>query len=500
MKRKYKEIKQTHRLKYLNEKITKSDFVYKIKEFIMKVNLSALEETLNDSGRGPHPIPLWIPLAVWLYAYSKGNQNYREVSNLCKSDDYYYWLSCGFEPSSSYFESWKLKIFPMIPKLATDYRSYLCNNKLLNNKMLGLDGVKIETWASLKQSKTEKSIDKEIERLDESLKEKTLTEKVKKKIIKRKRKLAERKTELQIRKKKASNLTDKEKDKMRINITSPSTVILHKRNGKIIQGINGQCIINQDQIINVISAERKSTDYGLLGRLYDKLSLFLKIAIIKIILLADSGYWELDDVNRFDPAKGYNIVMPSPAEVAQSRNRKLGRKPKGLSYDQGFKLDAKKEHIICPMDKILRRQGKITDKAKIRQIIYRASSKDCSSCVKKKECLGDIKSPVKQISLTQDSEEALRMKDHYKKHQEEYKKRGIINEPVHSQMFNNLNINKLHCIIDECIDGELELIALLHTLKKIEIKYGSIFPVPLEISVLYFLLFWKIRKFMAKCI
>ncbi len=67
------------------------------------------------------------------------------------------------------------------------------------------------------------------------------------------------------------------------------------------------------------------------------------------------------------------------------------------------------------------------------------------------------------------------MKPHYQKHKEEYKKRGIINEPVHSQMLNNLNITKLHCIIDECIDGELELIALIHTLKKIEKNVAAFF-------------------------
>lgn len=498
MKHIYKEIKQTHRLKLLNKKIIHSDFVYKLKEFIMSINLTVLEQSLNPSGRGQHPIPLWIPLAVWFYAYSQGNQNYRKVSQLCKTDDIYYWLSCGFEPSSSYFESWKLKILPFIINLANNYKEYLLNNDLLNNNILGLDGVKIETWASIKQSKTEKGINKELERIEENLQEPTLNDKDNKRLVKRKRKLKERKIELQNRKRKAKHLTDKEKDKMRINITSPSTVIIYKKDGKVTQGINAQCIINQDQIINVISGERKSTDYGLLGKMVDKLLLFLKLSILEIILLADSGYWELDDLKRFDPAKGYNIVMPSPKEVAKSRNKKMGRKSSGLSFDEGFKLDEEKNHIICPMNKILKRQGKMTVMKKYNLIRYRASVKDCRVCKMNKKCLGDVKSPAKLISLGKESEEAKRMQGHYEKHKEEYKKRSIINEPVHSQMLNNLNIGKLHCIKDECIDGELELLGLIHTLKKIEKKYGNFLPVPVRISIVYFLYFLKIRIFRLK--
>ena len=92
------------------------------------------------------------------------------------------------------------------------------------------------------------------------------------------------------------------------------------------------------------------------------------------------------------------------------------------------------------------------------------------------------------------SEEEQRMKEQYEKHKEVYKKRGFINEPVHGQMFNNLGIEKLHCIRDDCLDGEFELIALIHTLKKIEKKHGSFFPVPIRIGVYYFLYLSIISK------
>ncbi|GMT48487.1 MAG: hypothetical protein IEMM0008_0026 [bacterium] len=158
MQRKYKKIRRTHRLKTLNQKIRKKSEVFKIKEFVMKIDLSALEKSLKPSRRGQKPIALWIPVAVWIYAYSRGIQSYREVSRLCKSEDNFYWLSCGFEPNPGYFEQWKLKILPLIKGLANAYRDYLLTNKLIDNKVMGIDGVKVETWASLKQSKTEKRV------------------------------------------------------------------------------------------------------------------------------------------------------------------------------------------------------------------------------------------------------------------------------------------------------------------------------------------------------
>ncbi len=490
MQKKYKKIKQTHRLKTLNQKIRKKDKVFKIKEFVMNMDLRELEKSLKPSKRGQKPIPLWIPVAVWMYAYSRGIQSYREVSRLCKSEDPFYWLSCGFEPSPGYFEQWKLRILPLIVGLAEGYRNYLFTNQLIENKVMGIDGVKVEVWASLKQSKTGKSIDKEIEKMNKMIKESNPSEQ--KRGLRRKKKLLARKEELQARKKAGDHLSEKQKEKMRINITSPSTVILHKRNGQVIQGTNVQCGINQDQIINVISPEAKSTDCGLLGVIYDKISAFLKVKILKVPLLLDSGYWEINDLIRFDPAKGYKIVMPSPKDVAESRKKRVGSLGKGgLRFEQGFKYDQKADVIICPMDKILNCQGKMTARKKHVQIRYRASQKDCSSCEMMSQCLGDVKSRVKQISRSKEVPEAGRMRAYYKRHQELYKQRGIINEPVHGQMFNNLGIVKMHCLSKSCMDGEVHLIALIHTLKKIEKKYGHILPIAVHGKVLLIFCFFS---------
>ena len=158
----YKQIKYTKRLRQLGRKITKEDEIYKLRTFVQSLDLSLLEETLSDSGRGQHPIPLWVPVSVWFYTYKQGELSYRRVSNRCSKDDDYFWLSAGFEPSGAYLESWKLRILPLIPGLTVGYQNYLRRHGLLKTVYFGLDGCKLDCWASKKQHKTEAQIDKEI--------------------------------------------------------------------------------------------------------------------------------------------------------------------------------------------------------------------------------------------------------------------------------------------------------------------------------------------------
>ena len=65
----------------------------------------------------------------------------------------------------------------------------------------------------------------------------------------------------------------------------------------------------------------------------------------------------------------------------------------------------------------------------------------------------------------------------------------MLNEPVHSQMFNNRGITKLHTLADDSIKGEVGLLDLLHTMHKIERKYGNYFPKEFEgmLLALFFL-------------
>jgi hypothetical protein len=488
---KTKNVKYTQRLKNLNKKITTNDEVYKIKEFVKGIDLSRLQNHLSVSGRGQHPYPLWMPVAIWMHAYSQGILEYRKVGRLCRTEDTFYWLSCGFEPSDAYFEQWKLRILPLMPRLLESYQIYLLGNDLLSQDLFGLDGFKLECWASVRQNKTHKQIDKEKEKIEDKLEDNDLSDQAKARLLRRSRKLENRKEEL-FERKALSDKSDKEKEGMRINISSPDTVILHRRDGKLIQGVNVQSIVNGDQIITTHSVERKSTDNGLLLKMVKKLSLFLNVIILEIYLLVDSGYWNKQDIEELDPSKGYKIIMPSPLEVAASRKKNYRIHTKGsLRNKEGFTYDETLDKVICPKKKYLYPQGKSSNYGKHYRRVFQAHKRDCENCKDKENCLGPIKGKSKRITLPIESQAVKNMIDFYyqEKHKELYKKRSVLNEPVNSQLVNNRGIAKLHCYDGKCIDGEVALLILIHTMKKIENLYGTFLPRPMKKKLILIFLF-----------
>ena len=468
--KKHKTILKTQRLKRIEDNLTKNDLIFKIKAFVERIDLSYLESNFEDSNRGPMPIPLWVPVCVWVYAYSQGQLVYRRVSKLCESDDNYYYLSGGYKPSEAYLETWKLRILPLIPNILKKVQEIIKDKGFLNNEIVGLDGVKVQAWASIKQNKTEEGINKEIDKINKKLEgNKELTKKEGDKLGRRKRKLISRRNELQERKELERN--NAKREKMTINITSPDTVLMKKREGKWIQGVNLQAIINQDNIINVYEPSRRCTDSGLLGKMYDKLCSFLKVMILDIFLLADCGYWNIEDLKRFDPKKGYKIIIPSLSTVTKERNKKSGKK--SLAYDKkDFKYDPGRDVYICKEGKELYFQGISSSYKKYKRKTYRAKSKYCKNCIRNNICIGKTKERTKILKITissDENEELKHLNEYYNipENKELYKKRGIINEPTHAHMFHNNGITRLHCINGPQIDGEIAMIILIDTLKKI---------------------------------
>ena len=479
---KTKKIKTTKRLNYLNKKIIKDDLVFKVKDFVMSINLDVLGSYISNSGRGQHVIPLWIPVAVWVYAYFHGIQSYRPVSELCKKHDDYYWLSCGFEPSPGYFQMWKLRILPHMEYLLKSYQKYLLNNELINkNEILGLDGVKIECWASLKQSKTEKQIDKELEKTESKI---AKTEKENDSIKRRKMKLLDRKEELQKRKKEVAKNSNKETEKMRINITSPFTEVMKKRKKGVFQGVNIQYVINKSQLINIFKVTSKPDDAGMLSIMYDEICDFYSIDKLFGYLLADCGYWKISDIKRFDPEKGYKVVIPSKTSVTKKRKRVIGSKNTGWSIEDGFRYDYTNNTLICPMKKPLKYQGVSKTNEEFQYMKYRCSSLYCNICSKKTDCIGKAKDTGKRLSIRDYPIEIKRLISYYEDNTEVYKLRSVINEPVHSQLLNNISIHKLHTLKKEAIIGEVCLLSLIHNMKKIEKTFGNYTPIEV-LSVVY---------------
>ena len=81
-----------------------------------------------------------------------------------------------------------------------------------------------------------------------------------------------------------------------------------------------------------------------------------------------------------------------------------------------------------------------------------------------------MKNKILSVSKNyEDIPEIKRLEDFYnqEKHRALFKKRGILNEPTHSHIFNNNGIFKLHCIDNDKINGEIAMLIMIDTLKKV---------------------------------
>ena len=73
--------------------------------------------------------------------------------------------------------------------------------------------------------------------------------------------------------------------------------------------------------------------------------------------------------------------------------------------------------------------------------------KDCRNCDMFSICQTNKRGVKIITSLLEDERPGIKEAiDIYSNNKELYKKRKIMNEPVHGQMYHNMNVRKLHCI------------------------------------------------------
>jgi hypothetical protein len=483
-------------LKNIEKKITKDSKTNKIINLVNKLDLSELGKRLKNVKVGRKAYPVIVAMRVWLMAISEGTQGARDIEEKCGDSDKYKFLSMGLQPSASYFMRWKKPVLELIRGINLNFKKYLIKNELLDIKLLGIDGVKVECWASKRKNKTEEQIKKTLDQIEEELKNSQQIEVRMKKLLNKHIKYKMRLEELLKRKEISKDKTEKELKEMRINITSPITGLMQKRNGQYIQGLNLQGVVSPEQIIVSLLCSSACNDVGMLGKVSDRMEHDLSLDLKGSTILADSGYWNIKDVIRFDPEKGYNVIMPSQKKVSEERKRKVGRKRKaGYGVENGFKYKEKEDVILCPSGKKLLRKNNEKINEYTEKRVYRISSKICSSCAMKESCLGKVKKNYKSFTFTIENDSMKRMTANYsqEKNKELYKKRSIINEPMHAQIFHNNGIYKIQSILDINLIGTVAMLDFLHTLKKVERKYKSYFPVELTSLLTGVLFFVKIK-------
>ncbi len=130
---------------------------------------------------------------------------------------------------------------------------------------------------------------------------------------------------------------------------------------------------------------------------------------------SDAGYFSLPDIDKV--AKDIEVIMPDRMQ-AQKENDK--HELKAFSKEE-FKYDKSRNEYICPEGKILECKG--TVRTEPRKTRYRASGKECRSCVNFSKCTKDNRGRTVVRMKEEELHESLKEVYNSPKGKERYKLR-----------------------------------------------------------------------------
>ena len=129
----------------LSTKIDNSDPVVSFVEAIKEVNLSKYVKPIRSHNTNSHDRGML--LRVILFAFQEGQRSLKEISDLCKTDIRYMWLSNEERPSHMAFQRCMEQLIDTIDDVYFDITREMVGNLNINTDIQFIDGTKIEANA-----------------------------------------------------------------------------------------------------------------------------------------------------------------------------------------------------------------------------------------------------------------------------------------------------------------------------------------------------------------
>jgi hypothetical protein len=247
----------------------------------------------------------------------------------------------------------------------------------------------------------------------------------------RKRAVHERATKLEralkaLEKIRTAKKSKEEKKEARASMTDPDARIMKESNGGFGPNYNVQ--VSTDAAHGVIiatEATQSCTDYTELLPIVGRIKVNLNQSPKQLVV--DGGFISRSNIMAFSESET-NLLGPLPEDQGQS-NALL--KKRGVDVEKfspkAFRLNRKRNILICPKGKILSYSGKENQPGKV-VYDYQAQERDCKKCpVKERCCPGAIS---RNVSRYVDDPKIIvfRQKMETPESKEIYKKRGVIAE------------------------------------------------------------------------
>jgi len=434
-----------------------------INDIIDAVDITAIESTYSENGSPAyHPRLL---LKILLYGYLIDIRSSRDIQKMTSTDTVFMYLAAMQQPNfrticrfrSTHLDSFK-EIFAQVVTLCKELG-------MLGDGKVSLDGTKVKANASVRQSKDEKALDKEIAKIREEI-DKILDESIRidkeedekygdstpyempKELVNKTKRLE--KIEAAKKKLEEENLT-------KINVTDNDAKIMKHKGGNKKPSYNGQVAVDdKEQVIVAADLVDDENDVHRLNPMI--LHIWATLGRKPTILLADAGYFSYDNLE-FLKRNGIDAYIPDNFLKVEERGKsKWFRK-------SIFKFDEEKDCYYCPAGIMMpfTRIQKRKDKPDLKQYVCDF----CSDCVFKKAC-----TKAGNRIISRDPREYLldemRGKLRTDEGTELYQERMYTAESVFGQMKQNRGFREFLLRGKEKANVEFLMMCIVHNIGKID--------------------------------
>jgi transposase len=467
------------------------------------INLSVFDERYNNDETGAAAIHPKILLKVILLAYAKGMISSRQIERACHENIIFIALSYNYAPDHSTIAAFVSSMQKEISSIFSDILTVCDELDLLGGTHFSLDGVKLSANVSKEWSGAIAELEHKRDKLQEKLKrvmeEHAQADKHPQVEIERQKK-RERRFQRQV-----ERLNEFLKDRepkhgsdgkeIQSNAVDNESVKMPSSHG-VVQGYNAQALVDSKHQVIVAAEAFSSQDHENLEPMLEGAK--KNVAAIGKDetyfqgkqLTADSNYHSFNSlsvcreekIDAYIPDIQFRKRDPRFADQERFQDGLHGRqrpdaKP-SLFTTADFSFDPSKQVYRCPQGKELTCHARNQVNRYRTYDVYHARPEDCATCPVKTRCLSKSTTSRRYLSVPVDTQppnliDEMKAKIDTEQGKQIYARRLGIVEPVFANICVQKRMNRFTLRTKLKVDVQWRLFALLHNIGKIQ-AYGTL--------------------------
>ena len=416
----------------------------------LKFNHSETKRT----GRPPYdPI---VMFKIYLYCYYNKVRSSRSIEKECKRNLELIWLAGGLAPDHKTIAEFRKNNKRAIEEAHKAFVSLCCDLDLVGKEIVALDGTKIRANNSRKNNVTISKLNKMIEHHEENIRE-YFNQLAQNDIAEDTATIKSKLKHAQEKKLECENMIAgmEEEGIKEKSLTDPDSHQMGVANKGTDIAYNVQNVVDEKEHIivttDVVTTPADQTQlYAMAKKTAEELNISINEALI---LLADKGYWRIEDLVKCSEDERIDAIVAVPSEKGNAGFKK-----------SDFNYDKEKDVYICPM-------GQTMTRWKGKTATY-TNARACKECPCKDQC---TKSKKGKSIVRNEVEDMLDdFKQKYAKKQDLYRLRQQIVEHTFGTIKRGLGFTYFLTRGLENVKTENFLHVLTYNLKRVL----NIFTVP----------------------